>query len=206
MVGFAFPPKHQSAHAMVLQNFATHAPAQSHKFVLHKVLQQLGIPGGLGHVELGLQYFRLVKQGMACRQGSGRRDGAAASAHQDGLWFPRHAAKLPDLPARTSDSVGRHAGKAQEGGAELLQVRIMTAFDSPDMLQNCLTYLREYVEEQGALAACAVIPQNGVAFPQARHPTPLNLTHPGVASSNCPRMTNDRLGSSQEILLWIRRE
>ncbi|KAK9822558.1 hypothetical protein WJX74_004606 [Apatococcus lobatus] len=57
-------------------------------------------------------------------------------------------------------------GKALEGGADLLQVRIKTAFDSPDMLQNCLTYLREYVEEQGALAACAVIPQNSVAFPQ----------------------------------------
>ncbi|KAK9866194.1 hypothetical protein WJX84_009663 [Apatococcus fuscideae] len=57
-------------------------------------------------------------------------------------------------------------GQGLEGGKELLQVRIKTAFDSPDMLQNCLTYLREYVVEQKALAACAVIPQNGVAFPQ----------------------------------------
>ena len=46
------------------------------------------------------------------------------------------------------------------------QVQISTAFESPDMLQNCLAFLRQYATDMGAHAACAVVPKQAIAYPQ----------------------------------------
>ena len=46
------------------------------------------------------------------------------------------------------------------------QVQISTAFESPDLLQNCLSFLRQYATDMGAHAACAVVPKKAIAYPQ----------------------------------------
>ena len=46
------------------------------------------------------------------------------------------------------------------------QVKISQAFNSPDLLHNCLSFLRDYAAEKAALAACAVVPLSAVAYPQ----------------------------------------
>lgn len=46
------------------------------------------------------------------------------------------------------------------------QVKTKEAFQSPDMLQNCLGFLRQYASEKGARAACAVVPLSDIAYPQ----------------------------------------
>ena len=46
------------------------------------------------------------------------------------------------------------------------QVQISTAFESPDVLQNCLSFLRQYATDMGAHAACAVVPKKAIAYPQ----------------------------------------
>ena len=46
------------------------------------------------------------------------------------------------------------------------QVQISTAFESPDLLQNCLSFLRQYAKDMGAHAACAVVPKKAIAYPQ----------------------------------------
>ncbi|CAL8468533.1 g8073 [Coccomyxa elongata] len=46
------------------------------------------------------------------------------------------------------------------------QVKIKEAFQSPDLLQNCTGFLREYASEKSARAACAVVSLKDIAFPQ----------------------------------------
>ena len=46
------------------------------------------------------------------------------------------------------------------------KVQISTAFHSPDLLQNCLAFLRQYATDMGAHAACAVVPKQDIAYPQ----------------------------------------
>ena len=59
------------------------------------------------------------------------------------------------------------AGKSQEGGSrQLKQVSVMAAFDSPDVLQECTSSLRDMVAEYGSDAACAVVPKASIAYPQ----------------------------------------
>jgi hypothetical protein len=59
------------------------------------------------------------------------------------------------------------AGQLQEGGGrQLKQVSVKSAFDSPDVLQECMADLRGMVAEYGSGAACAVVPKTSVAYPQ----------------------------------------
>ena len=46
------------------------------------------------------------------------------------------------------------------------QVKIKEAFASPDNLQNCLGFLRQYAADRKAQAACAVVPADQIAYPQ----------------------------------------
>lgn len=55
-------------------------------------------------------------------------------------------------------------------------VTVSKAFDSPDLLHNCLSFLRDYAAEKAALAACAVVPLKGVAYPQVLHHLLLTIT------------------------------
>jgi hypothetical protein len=62
------------------------------------------------------------------------------------------------------------AGEAVASGASeenMSQVKIERAFDSPELLQSCTGFLRDYAQQKQALAACAVVPLRGVAYPQA---------------------------------------
>ena len=65
------------------------------------------------------------------------------------------------------------AGEAAAGGASeesMSQVKIAQAFDSPDLLHNCTSFLRDYAQKKAALAACAVVPLKDVAYPQVSSP------------------------------------
>lgn len=58
-------------------------------------------------------------------------------------------------------------GKLAANGQEQMgQVQISTAFNSPDLLQNCLVFLRQYASDMGAHAACATVPKQDIAYPQ----------------------------------------
>lgn len=46
------------------------------------------------------------------------------------------------------------------------RVQVTKAFESPETLQQCTQFLRQYAEDSDAHAACAVIPKGSVAFPQ----------------------------------------
>lgn len=56
--------------------------------------------------------------------------------------------------------------KSSDGQTQMGQVQISTAFESPDLLQNCLSFLRQYATDMGAHAACAVVPKKAIAYPQ----------------------------------------
>lgn len=58
--------------------------------------------------------------------------------------------------------------KSKAGGKEeqMTQVSISSAFDSPQVLEECLAFLRQTAQEQGFTAACAVAVQSQVAYPQ----------------------------------------
>ena len=57
------------------------------------------------------------------------------------------------------------------------QVKISQAFGSPDLLHSCLAFLRDYAAEKAALAACAVVPLQAVAYPQVHHVAPASFLH-----------------------------
>lgn len=62
------------------------------------------------------------------------------------------------------------AGKVAASGQEQMgQVQITEAFQNPDLLQNCLGFLRKYASDMGAHAACAVVPKQAIAYPQVCH-------------------------------------
>ncbi len=56
--------------------------------------------------------------------------------------------------------------KAASGQEQMGQVQISTAFQSPDLLQSCLAFLRQYATDTGSHAACAVVPKQCIAYPQ----------------------------------------
>ena len=56
--------------------------------------------------------------------------------------------------------------KAASGQEQMGQVQITTAFQSPDLLQSCLAFLRQYATDTGSHAACAVVPKQSIAYPQ----------------------------------------
>ncbi|KAL3150475.1 hypothetical protein ABBQ32_000299 [Trebouxia sp. C0010 RCD-2024] len=56
--------------------------------------------------------------------------------------------------------------QTSDGQTQMGQVQISTAFESPDLLQNCLSFLRQYATDMGAHAACAVVPKKAIAYPQ----------------------------------------
>lgn len=56
--------------------------------------------------------------------------------------------------------------KAASGQEQMGQVQISTAFQSPDLLQSCLAFLRQYATDTGSHAACAVVPKQSIAYPQ----------------------------------------
>lgn len=63
-------------------------------------------------------------------------------------------------------------GKLAANGQEQMgQVQISTAFNSPDLLQNCLVFLRQYASDMGAHAACAIVPKQDIAYPQVLLPS-----------------------------------
>ena len=78
-------------------------------------------------------------------------------------------------------------GKVADNGQEQMgQVQISEAFQSPDLLQNCLGFLRKYASDMGAHAACAVVPKQAVAYPQVC----CNLAGgmPSVYDACCPHL------------------
>ena len=46
------------------------------------------------------------------------------------------------------------------------RVQVTKAFESPEALQQCTQFLRQYAEDSDAHAACGVIPKGSIAFPQ----------------------------------------
>mmetsp|Transcript_13705 Transcript_13705/g.41399 ORF Transcript_13705/g.41399 Transcript_13705/m.41399 type:complete len:304 (-) Transcript_13705:2114-3025(-) len=71
----------------------------------------------------------------------------------------------------------------QRGDEEqMTQVAITHAFDSPEVLQECLQFLRQTATQQGSTAACAVIVQSKVAYPQVfkRPDWPLGRSEDGI--------------------------
>lgn len=63
----------------------------------------------------------------------------------------------------TTTCAGKKAASGQE---QMGQVQISTAFQSPDLLQSCLAFLRQYATDTGSHAACAVVPKQSIAYPQ----------------------------------------
>ena len=72
--------------------------------------------------------------------------------------------------------------KGPDGQTQMGQVQISTAFESPDLLQNCLAFLRQYATDMGAHAACAVVPKKAIAYPQV---VLLLLTFADCSSGGC---------------------
>ena len=70
--------------------------------------------------------------------------------------------------------------KPPNGEMQLGQVQISTAFQSPDLLQNCLAFLRQYAVDTASHAACAVVPKDSIAYPQVQE-----TTQPACYSSPC---------------------
>lgn len=62
-------------------------------------------------------------------------------------------------------AAGKKAGSGQE---QMGQVQISTAFQSPDLLQSCLAFLRQYATDTESHAACAVVPKQSIAYPQVQ--------------------------------------
>ena len=58
----------------------------------------------------------------------------------------------------------RAAGESTDDATS--QVKIKEAFATPDNLQNCLSFLRQYAADRKARAACAVVPADQIAYPQ----------------------------------------
>ena len=58
-------------------------------------------------------------------------------------------------------------GKLDGEGKEVQgRVSVKNAFDSPDVLQNCVTFLRKFVGDTHAAAACVIVPRRSISFPQ----------------------------------------
>ena len=71
------------------------------------------------------------------------------------------------LPGFSCSITTACAGKKAASGQEQMgQVQISTAFQSPDLLQSCLAFLRQYATDTGSHAACAVVPKQSIAYPQ----------------------------------------
>ena len=71
------------------------------------------------------------------------------------------------LPGFSCSITTACAGKKASSGQEQMgQVQISTAFQSPDLLQSCLAFLRQYATDTGSHAACAVVPKQSIAYPQ----------------------------------------
>jgi hypothetical protein len=62
--------------------------------------------------------------------------------------------------------------------SSMSQVKTKEAFQSPDLLQNCIGFLRQYAGEKSARAACAVVPIKDIAFPQVNHIPQTPYTRP----------------------------
>mmetsp|Transcript_12991 Transcript_12991/g.24781 ORF Transcript_12991/g.24781 Transcript_12991/m.24781 type:complete len:311 (+) Transcript_12991:181-1113(+) len=56
--------------------------------------------------------------------------------------------------------------KDQDGDSIVGQVAVKEAFDSPDTLENCCQFLRQYAQDMSSHAACIVAPKSAIAFPQ----------------------------------------
>lgn len=68
-------------------------------------------------------------------------------------------------------SLWRCAVTAAPGAAEqLTQIDMSAAFDSPDMLQRCVSEVREMAAERSSTAACALVPKSCIKYPQVRLP------------------------------------
>ncbi|KAK9829175.1 hypothetical protein WJX72_004328 [[Myrmecia] bisecta] len=77
------------------------------------------------------------------------------------------AEKMKHKFAEVEPHVHFLAGRKQaDGSEESGQVQIRSAFDSPEMLQNCMSFLRKYAIDTEAHAACAIVPKHMIAYPQ----------------------------------------
>eukprot|EP00897_Mesotaenium_endlicherianum_P009467 jgi/Mesen1/8549/ME000484S07937 len=72
------------------------------------------------------------------------------------------AAALAPLEA----SVHFLAQQPGDNKKDQMQVNIREAFDSPDTLQNCISFLRQQAIEFDAIAACLIVQRSAIAFPQ----------------------------------------
>ena len=81
------------------------------------------------------------------------------------LRVPTQACKELCLRLEAACAAGERAASESIDDATS-QVKIKEAFASPDNLQNCLGFLRQYAADRKAQAACAVVPADQIAYPQ----------------------------------------
>lgn len=70
-------------------------------------------------------------------------------------------------PAGVSASVSllpRSAGGGEKAAPEVVSIK--EAFQSPDTLHKCVSFLRDHAAERGVVCACLVAPRRDIAFPQ----------------------------------------
>ena len=53
-----------------------------------------------------------------------------------------------------------------DGGETLGQVGITGAFEAPDVLENCVGFLRQHVKDTHAHAAALLVPKGSIGYPQ----------------------------------------
>jgi len=61
---------------------------------------------------------------------------------------------------------GKVGGGQGDDTSENFEVSIKQAFDSPDMLSNCVEFIRKYADDTGSHAAAVVVPRSAISYPQ----------------------------------------
>lgn len=59
-----------------------------------------------------------------------------------------------------------HSEKKTESSETVPVVAVDKAFESPDTLSSCVSFLRQHAVDTSSVAACLVVPKGGIAFPQ----------------------------------------
>lgn len=54
-----------------------------------------------------------------------------------------------------------------------ISVEHLQAFESPDTLNSCASFLRQYIVDSSSSAACLVVAKKSIAFPQVGSPSVL---------------------------------
>ena len=99
-------------------------------------------------------------------------------AYSDKRVYAWGRATLDDAMARYAERRGKMdpfalllpgkagGGPGGEDAGENFEVSIRQAFDSPDMLSNCVEFIRKYADDTGSHAAAVVVPRAAISYPQ----------------------------------------